>query len=415
MQLIDSLLLNVILIIFPLLLYLFYMIYNINVERKKNEYLLDIALFTSLYLILKLGGLNNQNPVVIFNAPLIIAYANKRKMSIIFLSLLIASYYITFLDANVILTVIEYVIYYLIYWYLNRIEFKWHLYIDYFIILKSLFISILFFSKSNGVNNFYLFIEVFMMVAILYVTTYFAIDLFSKGKNMIRLHMNLKELEHEKQIRTSLFKITHEIKNPVAVCKGYLDMFDVNNLEHSRKYIPIIKDEIARVLVLLQDFLSISKVKLDCDVMDINMMLEEVTASLKPLLDSKNITFVDEIIDDEIYINGDYNRLAQVIINIVKNSIEASKDKDSYIKVKTQLKDNNYYILIEDNGYGISKENLKHISELFYTTKSNGTGLGIYLSKEIVKAHKGSINYNSVENEGTNVEIILPYNNIINN
>ena len=81
MLLIDSLLLNIILIIFPLLLYLFYMIYNINIDRKKNEYLLDISLFTSLYLILNLGGFQNQYPLILFNAPLIIAYANKRKIS----------------------------------------------------------------------------------------------------------------------------------------------------------------------------------------------------------------------------------------------------------------------------------------------------------------------------------------------
>lgn len=409
MQLLNSLILNVILIIFPLLLYLFYMIYNTNLERKKNEFLFDIVLLTSLYLILKFGSNGSSIPLILFNAPLIIAYANKRNLSIIILSLLICSYYITFLNANVILIIIEYVLYYILYLVLNRKEFKWHLYIDYFIILKSLFMSTLVFSKgyldNNDVNTF---VMIFILVATLYFTTYFAIDLFTKGKRMIRLHMNLKELEHEKQIKTSLFKITHEIKNPIAVCKGYLDMFDVDNLEHSRKYVPIIKDEISRVLVLLQDFLSISKVKLDCDIMDVNMMLEEVMLSLEPLLNDKNIKFINDIIDDEVYINGDYNRLSQVIINLIKNSIEAAKDEHSYIKINTQIKGKDYYISVEDNGIGIAKENLQHISDLFYTTKINGTGLGVSLSKEIVKAHAGSINYYSVEGQGTKVEIKIP-------
>lgn len=409
MQLIDSLILNVILIIFPLLLYLFYMIYNTNLDRKKNQFLFDIVLLTSLYLILKFGSNGSGTPLILFNAPLIMAYANKRNISIITLSILICSYCITFLEANVILTIIEYIFYYILYLLLNRKEFKWHLYIDYFIILKALFMSTFIFSKENlNGNNMNDFIMVFMLVATLYFTTYFAIDLFTKGKRMIRLHMNLKELEHEKQIKTSLFKITHEIKNPIAVCKGYLDMFDVDNLEHSHKYIPIMKDEISRVLVLLQDFLSISKVKLDCDIMDINMMLEDVMLSLEPLLNSKNINFIKEIIDDEIYISGDYNRLSQVVINLIKNSIEAAKENESYIKVKTQIKDKSYYILIEDNGVGISKENLKHISDLFYTTKVNGTGLGVSLSKEIIKSHGGTLTYYSVENEGTTVEIKLP-------
>lgn len=414
MQIIDSLLLNVILIIFPLLLYLFYMIYNIYVDDNNYEGLLDVSLFTSLYLILKLGGFDNDIPKILFNAPLIIAYANKRKVSIIFLSLLISSYYITFLDANFILVIIEYLIYYGVYFYLNKKEFKWNIYIDYFIIIKSLFISILLFSKIGSGNDFEVFINVFALIIILYLTTYFAVDLFNKGKDMIRLHMNVKELEREKQIRTSLFKITHEIKNPIAVCKGYLDMFDVNNLDHSQKYVPIIKDEIDRVLVLLQDFLSISKVKLNCEIMDINMMLEDVINSLKPLLYSKSISLINEIIDDEIYIEGDYNRLSQVIINLVKNSVEASKNNNGYIKIRTKLNEKTYNIIIEDNGSGISEENLKHINELFYTTKSSGTGLGVYLSNEIIKAHNGSISYNSIENEGTKVKIILPYNSELN-
>ena len=148
--------------------------------------------------------------------------------------------------------------------------------------------------------------------------------------------------------------------------------------------------------------------------MDVNMMLEEITKSLKPLLHSKNISLINEIIDDEVYIEGDYNRLSQVVINLIKNSVEASKNNNSYIKVKTILNEKTYDIIIEDNGCGISKENIKHINELFYTTKNGGTGLGVYLSNEIIKAHKGSIDYKSVENEGTKVKIILPYNTDLN-
>ena len=415
MYLIDSLLLNMILIIFPMLLYLFYIIYNSNKEGNGKDFLFDISLYTSLYLILKLGGFNNEDPLILFNAPLIIAYANKRKISVMAISILIISYYITFFDVNVLLITIEYLSYYLLYLYLNRKEFKWNLYIDYFIIIKSLFISLLVFSNINSLNEIYSFAKVFGLILILYITTYFAVYLFNKGKDIIRIQRNIRELEKEKEIRTSLFKITHEIKNPIAVCKGYLDMFDVNDLDHSHRYVPIIKEEISRVLVLLQDFLSIGRIKIECDIMDINMMLEDVTNSLRLLLRSNNISLINEIDEDEVYINGDYNRLSQVMINIIKNSIEASKDSDSYIKIKSNLINDKYYILIEDNGYGIAKENLKHISELFYTTKVNGTGMGIHLSKEIIEAHKGIIKYDSKENEGTRVEIILPYDLTLNN
>mgnify|MGYP003308045311 CR=1 FL=1 len=105
-------------------------------------------------------------------------------------------------------------------------------------------------------------------------------------------------LEKEKQIRLSLFKITHEIKNPIAVCKAYLDMFDTNNLEHSRKYIPIIKNEIERILVLLQDFLLVNKTNMNCDIMDINMLIEEVTEKVTSIMDSNDIKFNIKTTDD---------------------------------------------------------------------------------------------------------------------
>ena len=123
----------------------------------------------------------------------------------------------------------------------------------------------------------------------------------------------------------------------------------------------------------------------------------------------QNIKFIIEPLQEEIYINGDYNRLNQVLLNIIKNSIEAKDEKkQSYVKLYTKLNQKNIKIYIEDNGVGISKENMKKISEPFFTTKQNGTGLGVLLSKEIITAHDGKIEYKSKENTGTIVTITLP-------
>ena len=100
----------------------------------------------------------------------------------------------------------------------------------------------------------------------------FIVSLFKKTDNLINIYMNLNDLKKESQIKNSLFQITHEIKNPIAVCKGYLDMF---SKDKSDKYIPIIKSEIDRTLILMQDFLSLNKLKIDKDLMDITMLLDE--------------------------------------------------------------------------------------------------------------------------------------------
>ena len=206
----------------------------------------------------------------------------------------------------------------------------------------------------------------------------------------------------------SLFKISHEIKNPIAVIKAYLDMMDLDNKNQVHKYIPIISDEVNRVLNLLQDFLLVNKVSIAFDIMDINLMIEDVIMKEKSLLDDKKIKLKVNLIDDEVYIKGDYNRLSQVLINIVKNSIEAINKENGVIKIKNYINKKYIIIVIEDNGYGISKKNLKKIKEPFYTTKNRGTGLGVSLSDEIIKAHGGTLTYVSKENIGTKVIIKLP-------
>ena len=123
----------------------------------------------------------------------------------------------------------------------------------------------------------------------------------------------------------------------------------------------------------------------------------------------RNIKLSAEISDDEIFIYGDYNRLNQVLLNIIKNSIEAiDYKKQSYIRIHTEVFDNNVKIYVEDNGVGMNSEVMSKMSEPFYTTKADGTGLGVLLSNEIISAHNGSIDYLSEEGIGTCAIITLP-------
>jgi two-component system sporulation sensor kinase B len=213
-------------------------------------------------------------------------------------------------------------------------------------------------------------------------------------------------MEKDKQLKTSLFKITHEVKNPIAVCKGYLDMLTPEDTYKVRKYLPILKDEINRSLNIMTDFMEFSKIKLDKDILDINMLISEVTDEMKIICSNKiNLTYTEP--EDEIYINGDYCRIKQVLINMIKNSIESIPNKGT-ININTYSKSKNFYIEIEDNGVGMDKETLSKITDMFFTTKVRGSGLGVSLSKEIVEAHNGTIKYTSTPNKGTKVTIKLP-------
>ena len=112
------------------------------------------------------------------------------------------------------------------------------------------------------------------------------------------------------------------------------------------------------------------------------------------------------------FILGDFNRLKQVFINLIKNSVE-SFDKDEKI-VDVKIMDKNKYIsvLISDNGCGMQKDELKQVGTMFYSTKDNGTGIGVSFSKDIIEKHHGKITYYSKYGKGTQVEVLLPKINI---
>ena len=182
-------------------------------------------------------------------------------------------------------------------------------------------------------------------------------------------------------------------------------MFDYNDKECAKKYIPIISGEIDKMLILLQDFLLVNKDNIKLDIMDVNMMLEDST---KGILGIQNLKYNIECSDEEIFINGDYNRLSQVVINLIKNGYEANATE---VFIKSYVDDSNVIIDIIDNGDGINEINKEKMYEPFYTTKRDGTGLGVPLSKEIIEAHNGTLNYYKNDVKGTIARITLPIQN----
>lgn len=184
-------------------------------------------------------------------------------------------------------------------------------------------------------------------------------------------------------------------------------MLDLEDQEKYKEYIPIISKEINRTLNLMDDFLDYTKIKVEKEDTDIYMLLEDIKEEISPLLKQNNIISEFIIPDDELYLELDYNRIKQVFINIYKNSIEAKK-KNMKISLKAYKRKNQLIIKVSDNGVGMSKETLKHIGENFYTTKQNGTGLGVSLSKEIISLHEGRMYYKSIKDKGTDVFIELP-------
>lgn len=406
MNMFQIVFLDVVLLLFPILVYLIYLSTNKNINNKAKKIYLILTLVTSFFMIYNYG-INNPIilPILVLNSIVIFSYLeDKFILANVFAIIIIYLYKNTF--NYIYILFISYVFILMLYLIKNKLKLK-----DYLFVQLSIFINcIVYFIWIKTFNVEYYSVQKMILVIISYIFIVNIICMmYETGKNLLKTHLKFKELQQEKQIILSLFKITHEIKNPIAVCKGYLDMLNVNDSKQVERFVPIIKSEIERLLSLLQDYLLINKNNLDLDIMDLNMMIEDNVKKLQPLLQDNKVNLNLDLVDDEIYVNGDYNRLSQVVINIIKNSVEAiSKNKDGIINIKSKLKDNKYFLYFEDNGIGMTKEIINKMKEPFFTTKKRGSGLGVSLIYEIIEAHNAKIEYKSEYGKGTKIKIVFP-------
>ena len=414
MKIFEGILLNSIYLLFPLLVYLLVVVCVRNIDKKAKKLLLETALFSSLYLLFKYGKNSSLiYPMIVFNVLLLLSYLKKKNITAIIMSIFLVIYYKNTTPLSYFILIVEYTMYFLICNYITRRKKASKIaMITVFVIIKSFTLSmqtfLMFNDKSDIVNNF---IDLFITMTIFTFIAYLCLYIITKGEDIIDLNKITTELEKEKSLRESLFKITHEIKNPIAVCKGYLDMIDYDDKKKVEKYIPIIKDQISRTLILMDDFLDYTKVKINKEEVDLYMLLEDSCDVSEPLFKKAGIKVEFEIPDDEIYMELDYNRMKQVLVNIFKNSIEAKDKKKKYkfINIDVIIGRNDVTIKIKDNGIGMDKKTLSKVDEMFYTTKEKGTGLGVALSKEIIELHGGSMKYTSQIGKYTQVTIKLPH------
>lgn len=355
MILFISSIINTILILFFNLLYIIYSANKQNSKEDINKIILDVTLLSSLFGILITNVYFYKNSIIIYSfIILILSIKNKRPLATIIISIINIEY---------------------IYTHLDLIQLN----------LSNSFINAIIFSISYIIINY----------------------VISESSKILKLKNLLKEYKKESDLKISLFKITHEIKNPLAVVKGYLSMINIDNKDKSIKYLNIINSEVERTINLLNDFMQFSKIEINKTSFKLSNLLDEVKNILISLIENKNIKLNFKT-EDNIILKADYNRIKQVLINVIKNSIEASSN-NSYIDITCYIsKDLN--IIVKDYGIGMNSETLNNLFIPFNTTKEKGTGLGVCLSKEIIEAHNGKISYSSILNKGTIVKIVLPNN-----
>lgn len=398
------LVINGIVVVFPILVYTFFIVYEENMKLEKSNIMLKISLFVSMYLALyfkKYVGLNYQISCLIL--PIILSYLyNEGKVALI-LSTLLCLHSCFSLNYNIYTSIIFFLLLYLAYKKYSKSNMSSKFLINSSIVLMLIYFVANLIISYNDIVMLDEIISLIMYSLIIYAINYG----INESKNIISLHMNLKEFEKEKNIKLNLFKITHEIKNPLTVVNGYLSMFDVTDIEKSKRYISILKNEVNRTLNLLSDFMEFTKIKVVKKECNFNDLISDVKEVLIPFFVKKNVSY-SFCVQNNIIVNMDYNRIKQVIINVIKNAVEACRESNGMVTTTAFTEEDYLIIVVKDNGIGMDKFVLDNILVPFYTTKDNGTGLGVSLSKEILEAHGGTINYDSVKEKYTTCKITIP-------
>jgi signal transduction histidine kinase len=200
--------------------------------------------------------------------------------------------------------------------------------------------------------------------------------------------------------------IAHELRNPMAVISGYLNLFSKKTNAAEQGVIRKIADEINGMNRIIGDLLTFARpASLNRVSVNIKELIESCLAAVLKAKDvGPRLTTTLKL--DEIQISCDEALMRQALNNLIQNAIEAMPDGGTL--VIESKNDKNPKIMIHDTGAGIPADKLKKIFLPFYTTKDSGVGMGLALAHKIVTSHGGRIEVESREGQGTSFSVILP-------
>jgi two-component system sensor histidine kinase HydH len=231
-----------------------------------------------------------------------------------------------------------------------------------------------------------------------------------RAEERLKLEEKLRRAEHLSAIGGMTAGVSHEIRNPLGIIKSSAQLLKkkMAKLDPDSRIPDIIVEESTRLNHIITDFLDFAKPKIpDLRPCSIDEVIEKNLEFLAPQIEDSGIQVNREYQKNIPEILADTAMLYQSFLNILLNSFQALKGNGT-ITISAWSDHDLVYICFTDNGDGISEDVLKKIWTPFFTTKDTGTGLGLGIVKNIIEAHKGSINISNATPLGTIVEIALP-------
>ena len=244
-------------------------------------------------------------------------------------------------------------------------------------------------------------------------------ELEELGESFNHMAAGLKQLQELKNEFT--FIAAHELRTPVTAIKGFLSMVFEGDAgvisEKLKQYLDPVRQANDRLIRLVNDILEIARseagrLKIDVSPCDMEKCVQSILTEVRPLADEKKISLQYEAMPDIPQILADELRLKEIITNFVSNAIKYNNE-GGWVKISHEFKDNILVTSVADNGFGMSRDEQKKVFEKFFRSDAakiksiQGTGLGLFITKELVEKMGGKVWFSSEEGQGTTFNFSL--------
>lgn len=215
--------------------------------------------------------------------------------------------------------------------------------------------------------------------------------------------------------------VSHEMRTPLTSIRGFsqtlLSSWDKLDEENKKKFIKIIEEQSGRLINLVENILTVSKINADKPILksvDVNSVIEKVIQLIS--IKDKTHKIIKNFSKNLPTANLDEDKFQQIMTNLIDNA-EKYSPADSEVTISTALKNEKIEICVQDNGVGIKEEDISKIFEKFVrlenhlTSTTQGNGLGLYITKSLVELMNGQIFVESELNKGTKFKVTFPVYN----
>ncbi|MCP3764055.1 ATP-binding protein [Domibacillus sp. A3M-37] len=416
---IQTLLLNIFVV------YFFFTFYFKFIERKttqlKNEIIITLVSAVSIILCMSFPVLNFSGITLDFRqVPLIIGalYGGRRVAFVLVLVLLTYRFYLDISNFHIALFVYSLLLISLCFvvpHFKNTVNLQRKVKLA---VLATLFgvgarmaMMLLFYSERPALD----FLIAFTLILFLQlIGVVFFVVVNERTRRDALLSKEVMKLEKLRTVSELAASISHEVRNPLTVTRGFIQLVREPGLtdQEKNRYIETALEALDEAESTITDYLTFAKPSLEnVEILDLHKELTYIEKFVKPYAAMNNVE-IEVSLEESLYIAGEAKKFHQCLINIVKNGIEAMPQGGT-LKIDMKRFEDSAMITITDTGIGMNEEQLERLGNPFFTTKDIGTGLGTMVVYSTVKAMDGEILVDSEPGKGTRFAVFIPSAEVI--